>query len=203
MTVRSSAHLPEDREAKRREILSSAVREFAEKGFSASRTREIAARAGVGEGTIYLYFGGKDDLLLTAFAEAVREFCEDARHELDTGVPFPARLQQFIRLQFERIEENPALATVLLVESRQSTRFHGGAVRDVLRDYADAIEELLARGLSDGTVRPDVDVPLVRRMLIGVLEEVELEWLLSDRSVPLVPTASAVADTLFRGLELH
>jgi TetR/AcrR family fatty acid metabolism transcriptional regulator len=155
----------------------------------------------VAEGTIYLYFDGKDDLLLTAFRDKVAEFVASARDVTPSHAPFEERLARFIALQFESIQAEPALATVLLLESRQSSKFYGGAVRDVLRTYAQAIDELLASGVSDGHVRADVDIPLARRMLIGLLEEIELEWLLGDRSRPLIPWAPKVASTFYRGLD--
>ena len=192
--------LTDGKETRRRAILDSAVRVFAEHGFFAARIRDIAAGAGVAEGTIYLYFEGKDDLLLTAFREKVAEFVASVREVLDAASPFEARLARFIELQFESIEAQPALATVLLLESRQSSKFYGGAVRDVLRTYAQAIDELLASGGAAGAVRPGVDLSLARRMLIGVLEEVELEWLLGDRSRPLAPLAPKVAATFYHGL---
>ena len=188
------------REARRRAILSAAVEAFAENGFFASRTRDIAARAGVAEGTIYLYFDSKDDLLLSAFREKVSEFCEAARSLLSVPHPFPERLRRFIELQFESIEADPALAMVLLLESRQSSKFYGGAVRDVLRTYAGAIDELLASGVASGAVRADADLPIARRVLIGALEEVELDWLLGDRSWRLGSLAPRLANTLYRGL---
>ena len=188
------------RQARRREILESAVRAFAEHGFFAARISDIAAGAGVAEGTIYLYFAGKDDLLLTAFREKVNEFCASAQDVLASDAPFQERLARFIRMQFESIEADPPLATVLLLESRQSSKFYGGAVRDVLRAYAAAIDELLESGRAQGALRPDADVPLARRMLIGALEEIELEWLLGERSRLLVPLAPQVAHTFYRGL---
>lgn len=196
----SEPHLNHERAARRRAILDSAIRTFAEHGFFASRTREIAAGAGVAEGTIYLYFESKDDLLLTAFRERVQEFVESARSALDSPLPFPDRLTHFIEIQFRGIEENPALATVLLMETRQSSKFYGEPVRDVLREYAAAIDELLGRGVEQGHLRPDVDVPLARRMLVGTLEEVELDWLLGERTRPLSPVARQVADTFCRGV---
>ncbi len=196
----SDRPLPENREARRRAILESAVRVFAENGFFAARIRDIAAGAGVAEGTIYLYFDGKDDLLLTAFREKVAEFCASVRDVLSSSLPFQERLSRFVAHQFESIEADPPLATVLLLESRQSSKFYGGAVRDVLRAYAQAIDELLASGQHSGELRPDADVPLARRMLIGALEEIELEWLLGDRTRPLVAMAPRVAATFFRGL---
>ncbi|HEX2092637.1 MAG TPA: TetR/AcrR family transcriptional regulator [Longimicrobiaceae bacterium] len=188
------------REARRREILDSAVREFADHGFFAARISDIAAGAGVAEGTIYLYFPSKDDLLLTAFRERVNEFCDSVRDVLRAEAPFPERLASFIRMQFESIEAQPALATVLLLESRQSSKFYGGAVRDVLRAYSGAIDQLLESGRVQGMIRDEVDIPLARRMLIGALEEIELAWLLGDHSRPLVPSAPQVAATFFRGL---
>ena len=192
--------LPDSREARRRAILESAVRVFAEHGFFAARIRDIAAGAGVAEGTIYLYFDGKDDLLLTAFRDKVAEFCATVSDVLSGSLPFEERLARFVAHQFESIEADPPLATVLLLESRQSSKFYGGAVRDVLRSYAQAIDGLLASGVQSGELRPDADVPLARRMLIGALEEIELEWLLGEQSRPLVPMAPRVASTFLRGL---
>jgi TetR/AcrR family fatty acid metabolism transcriptional regulator len=192
--------LTDSREARRRAILDSAVRVFAEHGFFAARIRDIAAGAGVAEGTIYLYFEGKDDLLLTAFREKVNEFVASARDVNAAGLPFQERLARFVELQFQSIEADPPLATVLLLESRQSSKFYGGAVRDVLRTYAQAIDTLLATGVERGELRGDVDVPLARRMLIGALEEVELEWLLGERSRPLAPRAARFAATFSQGV---
>ena len=192
--------LNESREARRSAILESAVRVFAEQGFFAARIRDIAAGAGVAEGTIYLYFEGKDDLLLTAFRDKVEEFVASVREVLASEASFEERLARFIALQFEGIEADPPLATVLLLESRQSSKFYGGAVREVLRTYAAAIDQLLASGVAAGDLRADADLPLARRMLIGALEELELEWLLGERTRPLIPLAPRVARSFVRGL---
>lgn len=184
---------------RKRAILRSAVETFAEHGFAASRTRDIAAGAGVAEGTIYLYFESKDDLLLTAFRDMVREFSDSVRDLLEPVLPFQTRLTRFIERQFRGIEEDPALATVMLLETRQSSKFYGEPVRDVLRVYATAVDALLRSGIEQGEVRADLDVPLARRILIGTLEEVELDWLLGERARPLSAAAPQVASALYRG----
>lgn len=191
--------LSSERAARRRAILDSAIRTFAENGFFASRTRDIAAEAGVAEGTIYLYFDSKDDLLLTAFQETVRGFVDSVRRVQVSTLPFPERLTRFIEMQFQGIEEDPALATVLLLETRQSSKFYGEPVRDVLRQYATSVDELMRTGVEQGFLRPDLDVRLARRMLIGALEEIELDWLLGDRSRPLSPLAVQLAELFYRG----
>ncbi len=192
--------LPEAREQRRRAILDSAVRVFATHGFSAARIRDIASGAGVAEGTIYLYFEGKDDLLLTAFRDRVSEFVRSVSEVMAAESPFEERLARFVRTQFESIQADPPLATVLLLETRQSSQFYRGAVRDVLKEYAQAIDRLLASGVERGEVGAGADVALVRRMLIGALEEIELEWLLGEQTRPLVPQADAFAAIFCRGI---
>jgi TetR/AcrR family fatty acid metabolism transcriptional regulator len=192
--------LPEPREQRRRAILESAVRVFAEHGFFSARIRDIAAGASVAEGTIYLYFEGKDDLLLTVFRDRVSDFVASIGDALAAEAPFEDRLARFVRTQFESIEADPSLATVLLLETRQSSKFYGGAVRDVLKEYAQAIDRLIASGVERGEVRPDAGVPLLRRMLIGSLEEIELEWLLGERTRPLTPLAPRFAAAFYRGM---
>lgn len=193
--------LSAERQVRRRAILQAAIETFAQQGFVASRTRDIAARAGVAEGTIYLYFESKDELLLTAFRETVNEFSASVGSLLDDPRPFVERLTRFIDSQFSRIEADPSLATVLLFESRQSTKFYGGSVRDVLRSYAAAVERLLESGVERGELRADIDIHLARRMLIGALEEVELGWLLSDRSRSLASLSERLARTFCQGTE--
>lgn len=196
----SDPPLSAEREARRRSILQAAISTFADRGFTASRTRDIAERAGVAEGTIYLYFESKDELLLTAFRHTVGEFAGSVERLLGDPRPFRERLTEFVRSQFILIERDPSLASVLLFESRQSTKFYGGSVRDVLRSYATAVERLLQSGVDAGEVRGGLDLPLVRRMLIGALEEVELNWLLGDRTRALTPLARGVADTFVLGI---
>ena len=188
------------RATRRRAILDSAIRTFAARGFAASRTRDIAAGAGVAEGTIYLYFEGKEDLLLTAFREEVGRFVATADALLGEDLPFEQTLTLFIRKQFEDIEADPAFAAVLLLESRQTSRFYAGAVREMLRAYAGAVDRVLESGVRQGKVRADVEIPLARRMLIGTLEEIELDWLMGGQARPLAPLAERVADTYFRGI---
>ncbi|MQA91329.1 MAG: TetR family transcriptional regulator [Gemmatimonas sp.] len=192
--------LTDERAERRRTILEAAIEIFAAHGFVNARTREIARVAGVGEGTIYLYFEGKDDLLLTAFREKVSEFCDSVSTLLAAPIPFEQRLQRFVAMQLSGIEADPDLATVILLESRQSTRFYREPVREVLREYSTAVERLITSGLLEGSVRPDLDVPLARRMLIGSLEEIALDWLLGQRTRPLAASSPEIARIFHAGI---
>src|SRR5436190_12719396 len=110
------------RQDKRARILEAAVRVFADRGFFNATVAEIARAAGVADGTIYLYFKGKDDLLLRLFDEKMAELHQSARAALDEEQGAPARLRRFIQHHLQAVEKNPELAAVLIVELRQSAQ---------------------------------------------------------------------------------
>src|SRR5215217_4751484 len=124
MTVHSA---PErgDRSDKRVRILSAAERVFAKRGFFAARVSEIAKDAGVADGTIYLYFKSKDDLLISLF-ESRMEQVNTALREAISNVPASKptdQLRSFIRVYLKLVNDEPAAAEVLTIELRQSSKF--------------------------------------------------------------------------------
>src|SRR5256714_9828099 len=83
---------------KRARILDAAVKVFAERGFFSATVAEIARAAGVADGTIYLYFKSKDDVLLSLFEEKMAELSAIAQGALAQERSAPARLKRFIQL---------------------------------------------------------------------------------------------------------
>src|SRR5256885_12542768 len=92
---------------KRTRIMDAAIKVFAEHGFHTATVAEIARAAGVADGTIYLYFKGKDDLLLRLFDEKMTALLAEARNELARERTAPARLSRFIQLHLALVERNP------------------------------------------------------------------------------------------------
>lgn len=176
------------------------MRTFAANGFVRSTTKEIAAGAGVAEGTIYLYFESKDDLLLTAFRERVAEFAGEVQKRAAEPVPFRERLEGLVRMQFEVVEGDPALARLLLLETRQSAHFYTEPVREALSSYEAGLEALLRAGIAEGAIRPDTDVVVARWMLLGALRGVMTEWLMGPRDRPIVPLAHRFVSTFMDGV---
>ena len=116
-----------DRTDKRARILDAAIKVFAGRGFHSATVAEIARAAGVADGTIYLYFKGKEDLLLRLFDEKMNDLLREAKAALLEEKTAPARLKRFIVLHFALVEKNPDLASVLIVELRQSAQFLAAA----------------------------------------------------------------------------
>jgi TetR/AcrR family transcriptional regulator, fatty acid metabolism regulator protein len=185
---------------KRARILDAAVKVFAERGFHSATVAEIARGAGVADGTIYLYFKGKDDLLLRLFDEKMTELVAEVRGALSQERSAPGKLRRFIQLHLALVERNPDLAAVLIVELRQSAQFLKAADRQKLAAYVDLIAEVVREGQERGELDHGVTPATVKRAIFGALDELALGWLLSGRRTPLKKTAAEVADWLVRGL---
>ncbi len=186
---------------KRARILDAAIKVFAERGFHTATVAEIARAAGVADGTIYLYFKGKDDLLLRLFDEKMTELLAESKSELAKERTAPARLSRFIQLHLALVERNPDLASVLIVELRQSAQFIKAADRAKLAAYVDLIAEVVRDGQEKGELVDGISPATVRRAIFGALDELALGWLVSGRRTSLKKTAAEVAEWFVRGLQ--
>lgn len=185
---------------KRARILDAAVRVVAEKGFPGATVAEIAREAGVADGTIYLYFRSKDDLLVSLVEDALGRILADARARVDAA-PSPIEgLREFIRHHLEQVAGRPDLALVLTVELRPSARPLQTYVGRAFVGYLDLLADVLRRGQEDGSVRADLNVKAVRRAIFGALDEVALAWLLGGRRFDLSQNAEELAGLFARGV---
>jgi TetR/AcrR family fatty acid metabolism transcriptional regulator len=185
---------------KRARILEAAIKVFAERGFHSATVAEIARAAGVADGTIYLYFKGKDDLLLRLFDEKMTELLADAKAAVAQERTAPGKLRRFIQLHLAVVERNPDLASVLIVELRQSAQFLKAADRHKLAAYVDLIAEVVRAGQESGELDGSISPATVKRAIFGALDELALGWLLSGKRAGLKKVAGEVAEWLVRGL---
>jgi TetR/AcrR family fatty acid metabolism transcriptional regulator len=185
---------------KRSRILDAAVRVFAGRGFFNATVAEIARAAGVADGTIYLYFKSKDDLLLSLFEEKMAELTGSAQAALAACQGAPARLRAFIQHHLAAVEKNPELAAVLIVELRQSAQALRPNEKARLSAYLELIAEVVRDGQEKGQIDASISPSVVKRAIFGALDELALGWLRSSRRTPLKKTAAGVAEWLVRGL---
>ena len=198
MTIHSAADRG-DRAEKRERILSAAERVFARRGFFAARVSEIAKDAGVADGTIYLYFKSKEDVLVRLFDEVMSEHVTQAREAVRALPSAPERLRAVAERHLTVLGGNRDLATVFQVELRQSTRFMERFTASWLRDYFALLDEILEQGQHEGSLRKDVNRRLAAKILFGALDETVTSWLLADRQYPLEDLAAPVVDLFLRG----
>jgi TetR/AcrR family transcriptional regulator, fatty acid metabolism regulator protein len=184
---------------KRRRILDAAIHVFARKGYFAARVSDIAKKAGVADGTIYLYFRNKEDLLVRLFDEVMSEHVEEAQEAVRALPSAPERLRAIAERHLAVLGGNRDLAAVFQVELRQSTRFMERFTASWLRDYFALLDEVIEGGQRDGSLRADVSRRLAAKMLFGALDETVTSWLLSEKRYPLNEQAAPVVDLFLRG----
>ncbi len=168
-------------EEKRERILSAALKVFSQKGFYKSKVSEIAKEAGVADGTIYLYFKNKDDLLISIFEEKIGELISILKQKLE-GVRNPEeKMWVFIENHLHLLEKNRALAEMLQVELRQSNKFMKEYVPVRFLEYLDILAGIIEEGKARGVFREEINSTIARRIVFGALDEISLAWVLSKK----------------------
>jgi TetR/AcrR family fatty acid metabolism transcriptional regulator len=184
---------------KRKRILEAATKVFARKGYFAARIADVAKRAGVADGTIYLYFRSKDDILVSLFDEVMSEHIARGREELRTIRGAAARLRAIAAHHLGLLGQNRDLAVVFQVELRQSTKFMERFTASWFRDYLALLDGVIEEGQREGTLRPELPRRLVAKAFFGALDEMVTSWILSRREYDLAELAGPVVDLLLRG----
>jgi TetR/AcrR family fatty acid metabolism transcriptional regulator len=184
---------------KRQRILQAAVKVFARKGYFGAKVSEIATKAGVADGTIYLYFRNKEDILVSLFDEVMAEHIQAARAELAEVSGAAEKLRVVAERHLRLLGENRDLAVVFQVELRQSTKFMERFTASWLQDYFSTLTEAIEAGQASGELRRDLPVKVVVKAFFGALDEMVTSWILARKDYDLAQLAGPVVDLFLRG----
>jgi TetR/AcrR family fatty acid metabolism transcriptional regulator len=200
MAKSSLASVPVPAADKREHILSAATRVFARSGYFNSKVADIAAEAGIADGTVYLYFKSKDEVLHSIFDRAMAEFIADGRRELEKVADPVARLRRIAELHLERLGADRELAIVFQVELRGSIKHMQEFSAAGFAEYLDIIRETIEAGQTTGAFRKDVKPIVAAKVLYGALDEMVTNWILSSRAYNLAPMAGQVLKIFLDGM---
>mgnify|MGYP000045945167 CR=1 FL=1 len=163
-------------ENKHSKIISAATKVFAKKGFFTARISDIAKEAKVADGTIYLYFNNKYDILLSVFEEQVGKIYIKTERLL-SGEDDPMRMLELFTLQhLTAMKKNKNLAEVIQIELRQSNKVIKNYRNNKFSEYTGIIARIIAKGQARGIFRPDIKPEIARRVYFGALDEVSRVW---------------------------
>jgi TetR/AcrR family fatty acid metabolism transcriptional regulator len=182
---------------KRDRILKAAIKVFAKNGFYATRVSEIAKAAGVADGTIYLYFKNKDDVLITIFEEGIEQLLAILRGVAESDDAFEDRIRRIIELQLGLLEEQRDLAEVITVNLRQSSRLLKQYAAPLFMQYIEVIAGVIRDGQKEGAFRTDLNSRVVARSLFGALDAILLTWALGEGDAPALRKAATHCASLF------
>lgn len=194
------SHNGELKVRRRSEIVRAAVDVFAERGYFAARMREIAARAGVADGTLYLYFKGKEDLLVSVLEEYAEEFLVRARRDCESLTDPRDKLRRIVERHLVSMQNDRALAHVFQIELRHTRRFLRQVARGKVADYLNLLQEVVNEGRKCGVFRRDVPAELAARAIFGAVDEQVTAWVLARRPVELREQLEPLLKILLAGL---
>ena len=181
-------------------ILDAAVEVIAEKGYFNSPVSAIAARAGVADGTIYLYFKSKDDVLRTAIDSTFDRFHSGLSERFKTLTDPREQLEYIARAHLETSTKARSMAILMQTEMRQSANFIAEFSHKHLVRHIQVVREIVRRGQQGGLFRRDVSDGLVAHCLFGAIDELLSSAIFTQREYDVQATAAQVMDVLLNGI---
>ena len=185
---------------KRAAILRAAISVFARCGYFNSKVADIAREAGVADGTVYLYFKSKEEILHSIFDRSVEEALGAARKRVARLSDPREKLRQIALMHLERLGADRDLAVVFQVELRGSTKFMEEFSAAGFAEYLALIRSTFEEGQRAGLFREDLNARVVAKVLFGALDEMATNWILSKRRYKLAPMADQVLDIFLNGV---
>lgn len=185
------------------QIIDAAVKVIAQNGYHNSQVSRIAKEAGVADGTIYLYFKNKEDILVSLFEEKMGIFVEKSKERLEKETSIENKLFYLIEMHLMQLEANHELALVTQLELRQSNIKLRTKINAVLKNYLDLIDSVILEGIEKGFFAKDVNPRISRQIIFGSIDEVATNWVMKEHKYPLTPLAKPLNETLLKGLKAN
>lgn len=161
---------------KHRKILKAATKIFAKKGFFNARISDIAKEAEVADGTIYLYFNNKFDILISIFEHEIGKLTEQIKELLGKESDPRKMLEIFIEKHLKEMKKNKNLAEVIHIELRQTNKFIRDYRNNKFSEYIDIVADIIKKGQEESCFRGDMSPDIAKRAVFGALDEISRIW---------------------------
>lgn len=185
---------------KYKQIVDAAVVVIAENGYHQAQVSKIAKEAGVADGTIYLYFKNKEDILISVFREKMGIFAENVKNILAEEIPATEKLYKMIDNHFSLLYNDRHLAIVTQLELRQSNKELRSQINEVLKEYLTLLDSILKEGIDQGEFEKGIDIRLARQMVFGTIDETITSWVMNDQKYDLLKLAPQVHRLILKGM---
>jgi len=184
-------------------IIQAATKMFARKGFYKTRISEIAMEAQVADGTVYIYFENKDDILISLFEEQMKVVIDNMVGQISKEDDPVKKLEKFALIHLQLIEQNPNMAEIIQVEVRQSSKFMKEYKNEKFAQYLDLIGEIVREGQENGVFKKEVIPGMAKRAFFGALDEMSRFWVLSSRKQYDIRTAAKqISEYFLKGIQV-
>ena len=181
-------------------ILEAAIKVFAEQGFFQSTIAQIAKEAGVADGTIYLYFKNKDDILVQFFNYKAKQVFDGFREEVNRAENAVDKLRNLVRRHLAEFQRARNMAILYQFETHQSSRLAEEQIKEMSNMYLGIVAEIMEQGQQEGLIRKNLYLSLVKRFILGAVDEVINTWIHSGGHYDLVSMADPLVDLFIEGV---
>ena len=196
----TSSPTPHPAGDKYQKILDAAVEVIAERGYFNSPISAIAKRAGVADGTIYLYFKSKDEVLRTAIDTTFARFYQQVEEKFETLNGPREQLEYIAEVHLASHQVNRSMAVLMQTEMRQSAKFIAEFSHHHLVKYIQIVREVIRRGQQEGIFRQDISDGVVAHCMFGAIDELLSSAVFTGRAYDPKDTARQVMDVLMKGI---
>ena len=181
-------------------IIEAAIRVIAENGYHNSQVAKIAREANVADGTVYLYFENKEDILIYLFKEKMGQLIVIIEKDLSSYIDAKEKLRRLVELHLSFLQADRNLALVTQIQLRQVDQVIKEGISEPLKRYFNLIDKMICQGKEQGVFSADLDIPIARAMIFGTLDEITTRWVMSKRKYKVTESAEQIYRMLINGL---
>lgn len=171
---------------KKKAIISAAIEIFSQSDYKSSSIAEIAKKANVAEGSIYQYFKDKEDLFFSIPVARVKEFSRELDLHLQGITGSLNKIRKFIWFYLYFFTNTPEYSRIVLLEMRVSKRFTSSKMYGSFKRSTSRILEIIREGQDEGILRTDVNIFVMRQLILGMLEHMVTRWLIKNQKYDLL-----------------
>ena len=194
--------VPDDprKRAKYLAIIEAALEAFSEYGYHDCPVSKIARRANVADGTIYLYFANKEEVLISVFQEKINRLITDIEDLTRSSSNAWEKIEVLIRYHMTTLGNNRVLANFLQIQLRQSSSNIRVGIAAPLKKFYGLIEGFVLEGQREGVIDNSINANIARKFIFGSIDEVISCWVLSRRQYDVKDKIDEIIYILRRAL---
>lgn len=185
---------------KKQRIQEAAIKIMARYGYHGTTVSQIAKAARVADGTLYLYFENKDDLLLKILDEIMDRFHQEGMEVLAKVASPLDGIKAIADLHLKNLGADEDLACIFQIELRHNARLMRIFSETKLRRYFSIVEGLIRDAQKQKQIRAEINPWITAKILFGALDEMATNWVLRKKDYRLADMVGPTLDILLNGI---
>jgi AcrR family transcriptional regulator len=184
---------------RRSEILKSAKDIFSSAGFHNAGMEEIARRANIAKGPIYLYFPSKIELFISVIKDGLENLAKEISREVENIDDSVYKIKRAVFTYMMFFSDNQALYRILLHRELDFNDEVKEIMKDIKLSKLPQLTETIKNGIENGQIR-HVDEESLSYMIMGMTDSLLFQWLSNPEAEPIEKKIEQISDVLFRGI---